>query len=247
MKMHHPLKSCRRARRYGIPRPSVLASIRATNRLQTDKITNGLLTRARPAVIMADVMTNPYVLSTFVLIVSAALTGCARPGAALPIADLREIPQNCRGALGDSFVDRALIAPDAQRRLAQAYRRTILSPWREDYSPSQAAQVRALLDNYIRNPECGYAGDSEAGRLSQLPAPGDHRTQHVHTPVAHRRGRVPPAGTGRGISVRPAAGVGGVGEHAFAGVTCLRGRGVGVGSVLLRGGVGSGWGRRLCG
>lgn len=104
---------------------------------------------------MADAMTDPYVLSTFVLIAMAALTGCVRPDVALPIADLREIPQNCRAALGDSFVDRPLIAPDAQRQLAKAYRRTILSPWHDDYLPSQAGQVRALLDNYIRNPGCG--------------------------------------------------------------------------------------------
>jgi len=104
---------------------------------------------------MAGAMTNAYVLFTFALIVSAALTGCARPDTVLPIADLREIPQDCRDALGGNFVDGRLIAMDTQRRLAQEYRQAILAPWRDDYSPSQAGQVRALLDNYTCNPGCG--------------------------------------------------------------------------------------------
>ena len=119
------------------------------------QITNGLLTRPRPAVIMVRVMTGPYVLSTFALIALAALAGCGRPDSDLPIADLREIPQDCRAALGSDFIDKALISPDAQRQLAQAYRRAILSPWRDDYSPSSADEVREPFDMYARNAGCG--------------------------------------------------------------------------------------------
>lgn len=100
-------------------------------------------------------MTGPYVLSTFALIALAALAGCGRPDSALPIADLREIPQDCRAALGSDFIDKTLISPDAQRQLAQAYRRTILSPWRDDYSPSSADEVREPFDMYARNAGCG--------------------------------------------------------------------------------------------
>ena len=85
----------------------------------------------------------------------AALAGCGAADAALPIADLREIPQNCRAALGPGFADRTLIAPDVQTQLAREYRQAILSPWRDGYLPRSTEEVRALFDKYARDGGCG--------------------------------------------------------------------------------------------
>ena len=104
---------------------------------------------------MKRAMTGSYLLSAVVLLALAALAGCGAADAALPIADLRDIPQNCRSALGPGFVDRPLIAPDVQTRLADECRRMILSPWCDDYLPRSAEQVRALFDKYARDAGCG--------------------------------------------------------------------------------------------
>ena len=104
---------------------------------------------------MKRAMTGSYLLSAFVLLALAALAGCGAADAALPIADLREIPQNCRAALGHGFADRTLIAPDVQTQLAREYRQVILSPWRDGYLPRSAGEVGAFFDKYARNPDCG--------------------------------------------------------------------------------------------
>ncbi len=83
---------------------------------------------------MKRAMTGPRLLSAFVLLAMAALAGCGAADAALPIADLREISQDCRAAMGPGFADRTLISPADQARLADEYRRKILSPWNAEPS-----------------------------------------------------------------------------------------------------------------
>jgi cell wall-associated NlpC family hydrolase len=100
-------------------------------------------------------MTGSYLFSTLVLLALAALAGCGAADASLPIADLREIPQNCRAALGPGFADRTLIPPDVQTRLARNYRQVILLPWCDGYSPLPADEVRAPRDKFARDPGCG--------------------------------------------------------------------------------------------
>jgi cell wall-associated NlpC family hydrolase len=84
---------------------------------------------------MTAAMTPCHFLFAFVLLALTALAGCAAPDERLAIADLREIPQDCRAALGPHFTDRTLIAPDDQARLADECRRTILSPWHVEPQP----------------------------------------------------------------------------------------------------------------
>ena len=100
-------------------------------------------------------MTGSYLLSAVVLLALAALAGCGAADAALPIADLRDIPQNCRAALGPGFADRTLIAPDVQTQLARDYRQVILSPWRDGYCPRSAGEVGAFFDKYAHDGGCG--------------------------------------------------------------------------------------------
>jgi cell wall-associated NlpC family hydrolase len=104
---------------------------------------------------MKRAMTGSYLLSAVVLLALAALAGCGATDAALPIVDLREIPQDCRSALGHGFADRTLIAPDVQTQLARDYRQVILSPWRDGYLPRSAEEVRALFDKYAHDGGCG--------------------------------------------------------------------------------------------
>ena len=85
----------------------------------------------------------------------SALAGCAAPNDYLPIADLREIPQNCRAALGPDFADRLLLREDQQVALAADYRRKLLSPWDDNYTIRPAAEVRALFTHWQASPGLG--------------------------------------------------------------------------------------------
>ncbi len=99
---------------------------------------------------MTAAMTSCHFLFAFVVLALTTLAGCAAPDEQLPIADLQEIPQDCRSALGPGFADKTLIAPDNQARLADEYRQTILSPWWPDtLSPGGLASFSADPANEI--------------------------------------------------------------------------------------------------
>jgi cell wall-associated NlpC family hydrolase len=116
-------------------------------------------------------MTGPYLFSTLVLLAPAALAGCGPAEAAPSIADLREIPQNCRAALGPGLADTTLIAPDVQTRLAEEYRQEILSPWRPDTpSPGGLAAFSADPANEVLAIFCHWPNDTIGENLQPRPA-----------------------------------------------------------------------------
>lgn len=104
---------------------------------------------------MKRAMTGSYLLSAFVVLALAALAGCGAQDAAMPVADLREIPQECRLALGQGFADRTLIPPDMQTKFARSYRPMTLLPWCDGYSPRLAGEVKEFFDKHARDGGCG--------------------------------------------------------------------------------------------